>query len=503
MFRTKATSGVVTNIGGATANGTSVPKTASLTEALKQYNVERDIKLAFVEPRGLKNMGLTCYMNSILQLLMYCTPFYSFLDLIRQRTVQNMKSETPLIDAMVMLINEFKVLASADSVESLRKQLRHQQLEQFGEQIAPKFFYDTLRQLPRFKGMKLVGEQQDAEEFLGFLLEGLHAECASVILSEGGHKPQSESAGSDAGVDHDDGWMEVQKKQKAAVTRTAGHSEAPTPITRIFGGYLRSEIRASGSKDSVTRELFERLQLDIGATHVTNIVEALKGITRLEPIADFGKPGVTAKKQVFVDSLPPVLVLHLKRFEYDSSVGRTQKIWKKVGYPLDLEVPKEVFPPSKRGGLAAKGGLPKYRLIGVVYHHGKTAAGGHYTVDVRRQDGEEWIRIDDTIIRRIRKEDVAEGGSEEDPKILAQALEQHKADQELQRQRNMYQGLDEADKEPEAEGPWSHVNGSVSGHKKNYSMAATTNGASSPRTPTAKAGLKDDKVAYILMYEKV
>lgn len=307
-----------------------------------------------------------------------------------------------------------------------------------------------------------------------------------------------------------DGWHEVGPKQKAAVTRTAGQVEGPSPITKLFGGHLRSELRVPGQKDSVTFEPYKPLQLDIGAQHVNNIVDALKSITHTEVLqGEFDGQSKTAKKQVFIDSLPPVLVLHLKRFQYENNLTGTQKIWKKVGYPLELEIPKEVFPPAKRGGFAVKGGLPKYRLISVVYHHGKSAAGGHYTVDVLRQDGREWIRMDDTVIRRIRPDDVAEGGAEEDPKLLAKALEQHKADQELQKQRNIYQGLDEAEKEPEEEKPWSEVNGQASA-KKQWSAVATTNGTATPssaggkRTPTArKEGVKDNKVAYILLYERM
>lgn len=308
-----------------------------------------------------------------------------------------------------------------------------------------------------------------------------------------------------------DGWLEVGPKQKASVTRTAGqHDDAPSPITKIFGGHLRSELRVPGLKDSVTLEPYKPLQLDIGAQHVNNIVDALKGLTRTETLSgDFGGRTNSAKKQVFIDSLPPVLILHLKRFQYENNLAGTQKIWKKVGYPLELEIPKEVFPPSKRGGFAVKGGLPRYRLTSVVYHHGKSAAGGHYTVDVLREDGREWVRMDDTVIRRIRPEDVAEGGAEEDPKLLAKALEQHKADQDLQKQRNIYQGLDEADKEPEEEKPWSEVNGHVPGHKK-WASIANTNGTATPtsttgkRTPTAKKeSVRDNKVAYILLYERI
>ncbi len=92
-----------------------------------------------------------------------------------------------------------------------------------------------------------------------------------------------------------------------------------------------------------------------------------------------------------------MLILHLKRFQFDAEGHGTVKIWKKVGYPLELEIPADVFSRQRRNTVLASGaGLPKYRLIAVVYHHGKNASGGHYTVDVRRQDGREWIRSSTT-----------------------------------------------------------------------------------------------------------
>ncbi|KAK5744611.1 hypothetical protein LTR17_002006 [Elasticomyces elasticus] len=515
LVRTKAgPNGAAAQANGATVttNGAPpLPKSASLAEALKQYSVQRDASLSFLEPRGLVNTGNMCYMNAILQVLVFCAPFYGFLDQVRQRTVHSMKSDTPLVDAMIMFMREFKVILSAESVDGLRKMLKPDLLEQYGEPVTPEYVYDAIRKLPRFQGMRR-GHQQDAEEFLGFLLEGLHDECALVMqdvveeqpATNGGAPPTPTTDSPNSA----DGWLEVGPKQKASTTRTAGQHEAPSPITKIFGGNLRSELRVPGLKDSITLEPYKPLQLDIGASHVNNIIDALKGITRTESLSgDFGGRSNTAKKQVFIDTLPPVLILHLKRFQYDNNLTGTQKIWKKIGYPLELEIPKDVFPTAKRGGFAAKGGLPKYRLIGVVYHHGKSAAGGHYTVDILRQDSKEWIRMDDTIIRRIRPEDVAEGGSEEDPKILAKALEQHKADSEMQKQRNIYQGLDEAEKEPEEEKPWSEVNGDgVKGHKKGWSTqgVATTNGTATPTVKTPKReGVKDSKVAYILLYERM
>jgi ubiquitin carboxyl-terminal hydrolase 10 len=259
-----------------------------------------------------------------------------------------------------------------------------------------------------------------------------------------------------------------------------------------------------GLKDSVTLEPYQPLQLDIGATHVNNIVDALKGLTRPEALhGDFKSPkgpNVTATKQVFIETVPPVLILHLKRFQYDNA-GGTQKIWKKVGYPLDLEIPKEVFPRQKRS-VFAHGGLPKYRLIAVVYHHGKNASGGHYTVDVRRQDGCEWIRLDDTVIKRVRSEDVAEGGSEEDPKVLAAALDTHKKD--TMSSGNIFSAIED-EEEAAPEDGWKQVNGpststaDASGKK----WSSVVNGAITLKSKNEKFSVKDNKVAYLLFYQKI
>jgi ubiquitin carboxyl-terminal hydrolase 10 len=310
------------------------------------------------------------------------------------------------------------------------------------------------------------------------------------------------------------GWLEVGHKQKAAVTRTTGVA-IESPITKIFGGTLRSELRVPGLKNSVTMEPYQPLQLDIGAPNITNIVDALKGLTRPETLqGDFKSPrgpGVTATKQVLIETVPPVLILHLKRFQYDSS-GGTQKIWKRIGYPLELELPKEVFARQRVAAMQASGkGMPKYRLSAVVYHHGKNASGGHYTVDVRRQEGREWVRLDDTVIRRVRAADVAEGGSEEDPAVLAKALEQHKRDSSVAGA-NIYAGMsvDGEGGVDAKEGEWKQVNGG-SNEKKwaNVAKAATGvaanggSGGSTPRRLEEKFGVRDNKVAYLLFYQRI
>ena len=45
----------------------------------------------------------------------------------------------------------------------------------------------------------------------------------------------------------------------------------------------------------------------------------------------------------------------------------------------------------------------------MVYHHGKYATGGHYTLDVLRQDHSEWLKVDDTFIEPVNEADVVVG----------------------------------------------------------------------------------------------
>ena len=107
---------------GSTAqvNGFAPAKAGSLAEALNSYSVKESSgssKFAFLEPRGLVNAGNMCYMNAvrpahelisivllilvqILQVLVFCVPFYNFLERIGRQAAHSFKSETPVLDAL-------------------------------------------------------------------------------------------------------------------------------------------------------------------------------------------------------------------------------------------------------------------------------------------------------------------------------------------------------------------------------------------------------------------
>ena len=54
---------------------------------------------------------------------------------------------------------------------------------------------------------------------------------------------------------------------------------------------------------------------------------------------------------------------------------------------------------------------PRYKLYGVLYHHGDSAGSGHYTVDVLHSSEdsgsrEVWLHIDDEAVRVVPYEEV-------------------------------------------------------------------------------------------------
>ncbi|KAJ3415974.1 hypothetical protein HDV05_003571 [Chytridiales sp. JEL 0842] len=362
---------------------------------LKDYTAAFNGKL--LRPRGLLNNGNMCFMNAILQPLVHCPPLYNLLKKLAQIYVQNLKHKTPLMEAMMFFLNEFEEITPAQD--------REKRIDD--RPFAPEYIYDTLRTLKKIDSIK--GRQEDAEEFLGFLLDGLHEELLIVQHGKAAKEVEAEEEPTET-----DSWMEVGPKKKTVVTRRTEVKESA--ISKIFGGRMRSIVKAQGSKDSVTLEPFQSLQLDISPDHVHTIDDALRNMTTPEVLDGFISPHlgvkVDATKQNFLDHIPPVLILHLKRFVYNS-IGGIQKVRKHVSYSVVQKIKPEYISPASR----SQHQHLEYRLFAVVYHHGRFATGGHYTCDVLRQN-EEWMHIDDDVIEMIPESEVIKDHEDREPYML-------------------------------------------------------------------------------------
>jgi ubiquitin carboxyl-terminal hydrolase 10 len=72
---------------------------------------------------------------------------------------------------------------------------------------------------------------------------------------------------------------------------------------------------------------------------VCNIEDGLAQISHPQPV-QLGPPGFSeASQQVLIEALPPVLVLHLKRFLYDVAEDGIVKISKPVKFAPELQIP--------------------------------------------------------------------------------------------------------------------------------------------------------------------
>jgi ubiquitin carboxyl-terminal hydrolase 10 len=61
-----------------------------------------------------------------------------------------------------MFMREFKAIDSAASADQLKKRLKSEEYEKYGEPFTPEFVYDAIRTLPRFASMR-VGSLADNE----------------------------------------------------------------------------------------------------------------------------------------------------------------------------------------------------------------------------------------------------------------------------------------------------------------------------------------------------
>ncbi|XP_073410969.1 ubiquitin carboxyl-terminal hydrolase 10 [Dendrobates tinctorius] len=366
-----------------------------------------------LQPRGLLNKGNWCYINATLQALVACPPMYHLMKSIPMYSkLQRACTSTPMIDSFVHLMNEFTnmpVIAKAKQVAAGEKVVRDIRP---GAAFEPTYIYRLLTLSKSSLSEK--GRQEDAEEYLGFVLNGLHEEMLSLkkLLSPHNDKisngPELQPATDedetnqpgDPGEGSDEEWEQVGPRNKSSVTRQADFIQ--TPITEIFGGHMRSVVYQHSSKESATLQPFFTLQLDIQSEKIRTVQDALESLVARESVQGYTtktKQEVEVSRRVTLEELPPVLVLHLKRFVFEKT-GGCQKLVKNIEYPVDLEISKDLFSPGVRSKIK---GQKTYRLFAVVYHHGNSATGGHYTTDVFQIGLNGWLRIDDQTVKVINQ----------------------------------------------------------------------------------------------------
>lgn len=330
-------------------------------------------------PRGLINTGNICFMNCVLQSLVQCRPFYELMVYFSSKVQFKVKSSSPILDGLVEFIREYGQNgrgAVLNGVETTNP-----------KKLAPylaESFYNTISNHHKFKHLQR-GRQEDAEEFLGYLLDALDDELREAISAS----TASTSSSLDSSADS---WVEVGKHNRHIHSRHAGNTVVETPISHIFGGRFKSVLSAPNQKSpSVTYDPFQHVQLDISEDNVNSIQDALDFLFHPETIPYKTGKGfqVNATKQISVDKFPKVLIVHLKRFSYMCS-GEITKVTKPIELTQNIHM--------SSGSVQSA----DYSLFSVVYHHGPSTTAGHYTVDL--QTCNSWIGIDDIAITNVTQQ---------------------------------------------------------------------------------------------------
>ncbi|KAM9637794.1 ubiquitin carboxyl-terminal hydrolase 8 isoform 3-T3 [Morphnus guianensis] len=314
---------------------------------------------------GLRNLGNTCYMNSILQCL--CNAPH-LADYFNRNLYHDDINRSNFLGHKGEVAEEFGVIMKALWTGQYKY-------------ISPKDFKITIGKInDQFAGYS----QQDSQELLLFLMDGLHEDL---------NKADNRKRYKEENNDHLDDF-------RAAELAWHKHKQLnESIIVALFQGQFKSTVQClTCHKKSRTFEAFMYLSLPLASTSKCTLQECLRLFSKEEKLTDNNrfycshcKTRRDSLKKIEIWKLPPVLLVHLKRFSYD---GRwKQKLQTSVDFPLEtLDLSQYVIGP--------KNNLKRYNLFSVSNHYGGLD-GGHYTAYCKNASKQRWFKFDDHEVSEI------------------------------------------------------------------------------------------------------
>uniref|UniRef100_A0A914UGJ3 ubiquitinyl hydrolase 1 n=1 Tax=Plectus sambesii TaxID=2011161 RepID=A0A914UGJ3_9BILA len=253
-----------------------------------------------------------------------------------------------------------------------------------GSYVSPDNFKNQIQKFaPRFVGY----QQQDSQEFLRYLLQGLHEDVNRVRTKPTPLPPMDDT---------------LPDSQKAMECWKRYLRTDDSKVVDVFVGQLKSELICTHcGHTSTTFDPFWDLSLPIpndrrSAGNI-NLEDCLTAFTREEVLDGDEMPKCEkccvhrrCTKKFSVYKFPKILVLHMKRFSGERFRSRLSTL---VNYPIaNLDL----------GRFGASGcGHSLYNLYAVSNHTG-TPTMGHYTAYVRHAFSGQWQLFDDSRVTPCR-----------------------------------------------------------------------------------------------------
>ncbi|KAJ4735717.1 Ubiquitin carboxyl-terminal hydrolase 17 [Rhynchospora pubera] len=297
-----------------------------------------------LRPFGLANCGNSCYANTVLQCLTFTRPLTAYL-------LEGLHTKKCGLKTDWCFTCEFErlVLKGRQGIPSL----------------SPANILSGLRDDGSPFGQ---GREEDAHEFMKYVIEKMQAVCV----------------------------------KEAGIPANHQLAEETTLVQLIFGGYLRSKIKCMkchGSSDRGERMMDLTLPIE---GNITTLEEALAKFTSSEVLdgdnkyqCDRCKSYERARKKMTILEAPNVLTIALKRYQS----GKFGKINKPVRFPEHLNLAQYMSGTEDKS--------PVYSLYAVVVHRdvNNAAFSGHYVCYVKDTRGK-WYEVNDSMVEQVSLETV-------------------------------------------------------------------------------------------------
>ena len=282
---------------------------------------------------GLKNMSCTCYMNSILQ------QFFNIPAL--RETILSIKS------------NESSILYNLQIVFSSLKAYESQYYN-------PKDFA-LINKLS-------LNEQMDADEFYAGLIDSIEKDINNI---------------------YNNSDENIKNPYKSL-------------FNYFFGGKYIDELKFECGHKRHNEFQYNSIQLNIKGCN--NLYDALNNYIKGEIMdgdnkinCEECKTKVACNKRQIFKNFPNILVINLKRFEFDYDNMIKYKLNDYFEFPMTLDMKNYLIEDSKEKNC-------KYELSGIVIHLG-TSESGHY-YDLIKTSDNKWYEFNDITVKEFDEKNI-------------------------------------------------------------------------------------------------
>ncbi|XP_065912770.1 ubiquitin carboxyl-terminal hydrolase 48-like isoform X2 [Dysidea avara] len=311
---------------------------------------------------GLRNLGSTCYVNSLLQVWFhndrFCSTLFSYnafpdISAVHSHAVSIGDTSDNEAPKKKLKCDGLIATNAMQHLQLLFTRLQYSQ-QQY---VDPIDFVNSL-------SLK-HNEQQDAQEFRNLFL----------------------------------GWLEKILQGKLNLT-----------------SFIRDEFRgtydyittcSSCGKSSAVQSDYGELELNVQG--MKSITDSLSDFFKEETLTDDNqyychhcRGKQNAVRKIKLSTVPRVLNLQLLRFVYDMSLLAKVKVSSHILFPESLDL----------SSYCCRGSAFKFHLTGVIIHRGPTAYAGHYIAHILDRKNGEWYRFDDEHVSKLNMKHLGEEDDE-------------------------------------------------------------------------------------------